>query len=176
MLQYKSDHAGVWFDEVDERYSTQTCSCCNRHTGPKGREGPGIREWACPECGAYHHRVIKIDVLPTFTLRLPRVARKGRGFLLQDGDVPPRECSVPHSLAAFLFALREKRRQRGTTYQTYRQKERLSQRHAYALSTTVEHRLLHYLRQRHVEKGAVDGERCLTRSLRFRNLLQHTSN
>ncbi|EIM96351.1 IS605 family transposase OrfB, partial [Paraburkholderia hospita] len=58
MLQYKSDHAGVWFDEVDEAYSTQTCSCCNRRTGPRGREGLGIREWACPGCGAYHHRDI----------------------------------------------------------------------------------------------------------------------
>jgi putative transposase len=44
MLQYKGDHAGVWFEEVDERYSTQTCSCCNRRTGPKGRAGLGIRE------------------------------------------------------------------------------------------------------------------------------------
>jgi IS605 OrfB family transposase len=58
MLQYKSDDAGVWFDEVDEAYTTQTCSCCKRRTGPKGLEGLGIREWACPECGAYHHRDI----------------------------------------------------------------------------------------------------------------------
>ncbi len=62
MLQYKSDHAGVWFDEVDEAYSTQTCSCCNRRTGPKGRECLGIREWACAECGAYHHRDINAAV------------------------------------------------------------------------------------------------------------------
>ncbi|WP_232072299.1 RNA-guided endonuclease InsQ/TnpB family protein [Paraburkholderia pallida] len=58
MLQYKSDDAGVWFDEVDEKYSTQTCSCCNRRTGPRGLEGLGIREWACLECGTYHHRDI----------------------------------------------------------------------------------------------------------------------
>jgi putative transposase len=58
MLQYKCDDAGVWFDEVDEAYTTQTCSCCKRRTGPKGLEGLGIREWACPECGAYHHRDI----------------------------------------------------------------------------------------------------------------------
>ena len=58
MLQYKCDDAGVWFDEVDEAYSTQTCSCCKRRTGPKGLEGLGIREWACLECGAYHHRDI----------------------------------------------------------------------------------------------------------------------
>lgn len=58
MVQYKSDDAGVWFDEVDEAFSTQTCSCCKRRTGPKGLEGLGIREWACFECGAYHHRDI----------------------------------------------------------------------------------------------------------------------
>jgi putative transposase len=43
MLQYKSDDAGVWFDEVDEAFSTQTCSCCKRRTGPKGLEGLRIR-------------------------------------------------------------------------------------------------------------------------------------
>jgi hypothetical protein len=34
----------------------------------------------------------KLDVLPVLSLRLPRKAREGRGFLLLDGDVPPREC------------------------------------------------------------------------------------
>ncbi|MGB8420855.1 RNA-guided endonuclease InsQ/TnpB family protein [Paraburkholderia sp.] len=58
MLQYKCDYDSVWFDEVDEAYSTQTCSCCKRRTGPKGQQGLRIREWACPECGAYHHRDI----------------------------------------------------------------------------------------------------------------------
>jgi IS605 OrfB family transposase len=62
MLQYKCDDAGVWFDEVDEAYSTQTCSVCNSRTGPKGLEGLGSRitdptkEWICGECGATHHR------------------------------------------------------------------------------------------------------------------------
>ncbi|WP_367303868.1 zinc ribbon domain-containing protein [Burkholderia multivorans] len=46
----------MWFDEVDEAYSTQTCSCCKTRTGPKGLERLGIREWACLECGAYHQR------------------------------------------------------------------------------------------------------------------------
>jgi putative transposase len=49
MLQYKCEGAGVWFDEVDEAYSTQTCSCCKRRTGPKGLEGLGVREWTCSE-------------------------------------------------------------------------------------------------------------------------------
>jgi putative transposase len=56
MLQYKCADAGVWFDEVNEAFSTQTCSCCKRRTGPKGLEGLGIREWTCAACGASHHR------------------------------------------------------------------------------------------------------------------------
>jgi IS605 OrfB family transposase len=56
MLRYKCDDAGVWFDEVDEAFSTQTCSVCNSRTGPKGREGLGMRGWKCILCGAVHDR------------------------------------------------------------------------------------------------------------------------
>ena len=56
MLQYKGDCAGVWFEEVNEAYSSQTCSACNNRTGPKGREGLIIREWTCSECETVHHR------------------------------------------------------------------------------------------------------------------------
>jgi putative transposase len=56
MLLYKCDDAGVWFDEVDEAFSTQTCSVCNSRTGPKGREGLGIRGWQCSVCDAIHDR------------------------------------------------------------------------------------------------------------------------
>jgi len=58
MLQYKCDDAGVWFEEVDEAYSTQTCSCCASRTGPKGVAGLGIRGWTCSHCGAEHDRDI----------------------------------------------------------------------------------------------------------------------
>jgi IS605 OrfB family transposase len=51
MLRYKCDDAGVWFDEVDEAFSTQTCSACNARCGPKGIAGLGIREWCCSSCG-----------------------------------------------------------------------------------------------------------------------------
>jgi IS605 OrfB family transposase len=50
MLQYKSDDAGVWFQIVDERYSTQDCSCCHARTGPKGRKGLAVRHWTCSVC------------------------------------------------------------------------------------------------------------------------------
>jgi transposase len=56
MLQYKCADAGVWFDEVDERFSTQTCSRCNSRAGPKGRKDLGIRGWQCTVCEAIHDR------------------------------------------------------------------------------------------------------------------------
>ena len=56
MLSYKCAHAGVWFEEVDEAFSTQTCSVCNSRTGPHGREGLGIRGWQCVVCEAIHGR------------------------------------------------------------------------------------------------------------------------
>lgn len=58
MLRYKCDDAGTWFDEVNEAYSTQTCSCCNKRTGPRGLEGLRIREWVCQHCGSTHKRDI----------------------------------------------------------------------------------------------------------------------
>jgi putative transposase len=58
MLQYKSIAAGVWFEEVNEAFSTQTCSACGGlpESRPKGIAGLGIREWTCTECGAVHDR------------------------------------------------------------------------------------------------------------------------
>ena len=58
MLQYKCDRAGVWFVEVDEAYSTQTCSACGNlpPQRPKGIAGLGIREWICGDCGTTHDR------------------------------------------------------------------------------------------------------------------------
>ena len=58
MLEYKSQQAGIVFEEVNESYTTQTCSCCggNPASSPKGRAGLGIREWTCCGCGAVHDR------------------------------------------------------------------------------------------------------------------------
>lgn len=55
MLEYKSHQAGVVFEEVNESYSTQTCSQCGSIEGPKGLSGLGVREWTC-DCGAVHDR------------------------------------------------------------------------------------------------------------------------
>ena len=57
-LDYKCANAGCHYIEVNEAYSTQTCSRCgSRQDSPKGREGLGIREWIC-ECGVTHDRDI----------------------------------------------------------------------------------------------------------------------
>jgi len=58
MLQYKCDDAGVLFEEINEAFSTQTCSSCGSlpPERPKGIAGLGIREWTCSECGAHHDR------------------------------------------------------------------------------------------------------------------------
>lgn len=60
MLEYKSHQAGVVFEEVNEAYSTQTCSCCGviSASSPKGRADLGIREWTCVDCGSTHDRDI----------------------------------------------------------------------------------------------------------------------
>jgi IS605 OrfB family transposase len=59
ILRYKCEDAGVWFAEVNESYTTQTCSCCgSRQDSPKGRAGLRIREWTCQPCGTRHDRDI----------------------------------------------------------------------------------------------------------------------
>jgi putative transposase len=56
MLKYKCDNAGVLFEEVNEAYSTVTCSACGSRSGPKGLKELRIREWFCMECGESHDR------------------------------------------------------------------------------------------------------------------------
>ncbi len=59
-LEYKAMARSVVFVEVNEKYTTQTCSCCGAisDNSQKGRAGLGIREWTCHECGAFHDRDI----------------------------------------------------------------------------------------------------------------------
>jgi len=58
MLEYKSRQAGIFFEEVNESYTTQTCSCCGviPASSPKARAGLGIRQWTCGACGSAHDR------------------------------------------------------------------------------------------------------------------------
>jgi IS605 OrfB family transposase len=58
MLAYKAMRHGARYVEVDERFTTQTCSNCGAlpDSRPKGIAGLGIREWECSECGVVHDR------------------------------------------------------------------------------------------------------------------------
>ena len=49
MLKYKCENAGVLFEEVNESFTSQICSCCGEITAssPKGRIDLRIREWQC---------------------------------------------------------------------------------------------------------------------------------
>ena len=60
MLEYKCAGAGVVFEELDEKYTTQTCSLCGDKPPmrPRGIAGLGIREWTCGSCGEHHDRDI----------------------------------------------------------------------------------------------------------------------
>jgi putative transposase len=57
-LRYKAIRQCVVFAELNEAFSTQTCSRCGAipPSSPKGRAGLGIRQWACSDCGAVHDR------------------------------------------------------------------------------------------------------------------------
>jgi IS605 OrfB family transposase len=58
MLEYKSHWAGVVYEEVNERYTTQVCSCCGSipDSSPKGRADLNKRDWVCSDCGTSHQR------------------------------------------------------------------------------------------------------------------------
>lgn len=57
-LQYKALKHGATFIEADERYTSQTCSCCGAipASSPKGRAGLNKRTWVCDGCGVLHDR------------------------------------------------------------------------------------------------------------------------
>jgi putative transposase len=52
MLKYKS----LEYVEVDEKFTTQTCSGCGSIAGPKGYAGLNERRWDCSHCGESHDR------------------------------------------------------------------------------------------------------------------------
>jgi transposase len=78
-LAYKAVKHGAWFEEVDERFTTQVCSHCGKPfqircpwAGPKGIADLGVREWCCSDCGAVHDRDLNAAV---------NILRRGRATL-----------------------------------------------------------------------------------------------
>lgn len=57
-LCYKASRHKAVFIEADERFTSQTCSCCGTipDSSPKGMGALGIRRWDCSDCGASHDR------------------------------------------------------------------------------------------------------------------------
>lgn len=57
-LRYKASRHGAVYIEADERWTSQTCSCCGEipDSSPKGMGALGIRHWTCSGCGASHNR------------------------------------------------------------------------------------------------------------------------
>ena len=55
MLKYKATN----YLEVDEKFTTQTCSTCDfkeSQSRPRGIAGLGIRSWTCSSCNQTHDR------------------------------------------------------------------------------------------------------------------------
>lgn len=56
MLSYKSLRLGITYLEVNESFSTLTCSVCAERSGPRGLSALGVRSWRCSNCEAEHNR------------------------------------------------------------------------------------------------------------------------
>ncbi|MDM8222546.1 RNA-guided endonuclease TnpB family protein [Limosilactobacillus vaginalis] len=59
MLEYKCAWYGKQLIVVKPNYTSQICSNCGYHSGPKPLE---IREWTCSKCGTHHDRDINAAV------------------------------------------------------------------------------------------------------------------
>jgi len=70
MLSYKALRLGITYQEVNERFSTVTCSGCKARTGPKGQAELGVRSWECSGCGVSHERDVNAaqNILNNFRL------------------------------------------------------------------------------------------------------------
>lgn len=56
MLEYKAIALGTVYNEVNESFSTVTCSDCKARSGPTGLSNLGVRDWVCSSCGSVHLR------------------------------------------------------------------------------------------------------------------------
>lgn len=85
MLRYKASRHGVKYLEVNEAFTSQTCSRCGQRPEgrPRGIAGLEIREWVCSLCGASHDRDVNAA---KNILRLGRgAAPPVEGSLADDG-------------------------------------------------------------------------------------------
>ena len=59
LLEYKCKWYGKELIIVSPSYTSQICSNCGFHSGPKPLQ---VREWVCPKCGTHHDRDINAAV------------------------------------------------------------------------------------------------------------------
>lgn len=55
-LSYKASRHGAVYLDINEKFTTVTCSVCGARSGPQGQKGLRIREWSCVYCGSVHDR------------------------------------------------------------------------------------------------------------------------
>ncbi|MGQ4808963.1 hypothetical protein NKDENANG_02358 [Candidatus Entotheonellaceae bacterium PAL068K] len=55
-LHSKAIKLGAVYADVNEAFSSVTCSNCLTRSGPGGLSVLGVREWCCADCGAFHDR------------------------------------------------------------------------------------------------------------------------
>lgn len=80
-LRYKASRHGAVFLEVDERFTSQTCSRCGviPASSPKGMGALGIRHWTCSCCGCSHDRDVNAA---------QNILRVGLERQALDGEIP----------------------------------------------------------------------------------------
>jgi transposase len=80
-LAYKARRHNARYIEADERWTSQTCSCCGSIpvSSPKGMGALGIRHWTCSDCGASHDRDVNA------ALNILRVGRERSPLV---GEIP----------------------------------------------------------------------------------------
>lgn len=56
MLAFKAVRLGIEMKEVNESWSTVTCSSCGSRSGPRGLRHLTVRDWVCSCCNTSHLR------------------------------------------------------------------------------------------------------------------------
>jgi putative transposase len=90
MLKYKSVKTGAWYEEVNERFTSQVCSNCTAlpDSRPKGIADLGIRSWTCSDCRCLHDRDVNsaINILKKSNFPVGHDRPAVGISVLQDGE------------------------------------------------------------------------------------------
>lgn len=93
MLEYKASRHRARYVEVNESYSSATCSACKARSGPQGIAGLQVRHWECSECGCSHERDVNaaLNILSVGAERRPLAGEiRDATSVAADVNHPPR--------------------------------------------------------------------------------------